>query len=152
MRLDKKHREAVQMVILKNETVKLSEVAKLVKKYGKPASVRELRDMEANRAAHSVIAGCKDQHGDREVLATGRERHDTIYSIVSNSTDIKALDGAKRHIQGNIKGCLVTDKKVKWRQMYISGRISRRRYLWGLATRAYMQLPNILDAIRGDTI
>ena len=56
MRLDKKHREAIQMVILKNETVKLSEVAKLVKKYGKPASVRELRDMEANRAAHSVTS------------------------------------------------------------------------------------------------
>lgn len=146
MRLDKKHRKAIQMAILKNETVTLSEVARLVKKYGKPASVRELRDMEANRAAHSVIAGCKDQHGDREILATGRERNDTIYSVVGNSTDTKALDAAKRQIQGNIRGCLVTDKKVKWRQLYISGRITRRRYLCGLAAREYANLPDILNS------
>ena len=144
MKIDKKYREAIQIAILKNETIRLSDVAKLVKRYGKPASLRELRDREANQAAHRVIAGCKDQHGDREVLATGREHHDTIYTIISNSTDTKVLDSAKRKIQGNIKGCLVTDKKVKWRQMYIRGYINRSQYLLGLATRVYAALPDDL--------
>jgi hypothetical protein len=145
MTLDKTHRDVIQMHILKQETVKLSEVAYLVKKYGKPDSVRKLREKEANQAAHGLIAGCRDQYGDREVFATGRQDNDTIYSIVNNSTDAMALDGAKRQIQGNIKGCLISDKKVKWRQLYISGRISRSRYLWGLASREYVMLPDTID-------
>lgn len=40
----KKHRNVIQMHILKQETVKLSELAHLVKKYGNPDSDRKLRE------------------------------------------------------------------------------------------------------------
>ena len=103
-----------------NMRISSDEIAAILKKHGVSGDTDILQDRYRKRLGQRLMAGIRDECGQREVLAHGSE-----YIVLECCNDQQALKAIRRRIQGQINGLDVSTRKVSGRIRVLDRFISR---------------------------
>lgn len=93
-----------------NRKISSDEVVAILKKHGVSGDVDVLQDSYRRRLGQRFLSGIRDEYGQRELLAAGRE-----YVLVECCNDQRQLQQIQRRLQGQMVGLDVSTNKVNSR-------------------------------------
>ena len=99
--------EEILTALFTNMRISSGEIAAILKKHGVSGDTDVLQDRYRKRLGQRLMAGIRDECGQREVMAHGSE-----YVVLECCNDQKALKAIRRRIQGQINGLDVSSRKV----------------------------------------
>ncbi len=112
--------EEILSALFSNMRISSSEIAAILKKHGVAADADVLQDRYRKRLGQRLMAGIRDECGQREVLAHGSE-----YIVLECCNDQKALKAIRRRIQSQMNGLDESADKVSSRIHVLDRLISR---------------------------
>lgn len=99
--------DEILTALFANMRISSGEIAAILKKHGVSGDTDVLQDRYRKRLGQRLMAGIRDECGQREVMAHGSE-----YVVLECCNDQKALKAIRRRIQGQINGLDVSSRKV----------------------------------------
>ena len=96
--------------LFSNIRISSDEIAAILKKHGVSGDANALQDRYRKRLGQRLMAGIRDECGQREVLAHGSE-----YIVLECCNDQKALKAIRHRIESQVKGLDVSAAKVNGR-------------------------------------
>ncbi len=102
--------EEILETLFSNMRISSDEIAAILKKHGVSGDVNALQDRYWKRLGQRLMAGIRDECGQREVLAHGSE-----YVVLECCNDQKALKAIRHRIENQVKGLDVSAAKVNGR-------------------------------------
>lgn len=114
--------DEILTTLFSNMRISSDEIAAILKKHGVSGDTDVLQDRYRKRLGQRLMAGIRDECGQREVLAHGSE-----YIVLECCNDQQALKAIRRRIQGQINGLDVSTRKVSGRIRVLDRFISRFR-------------------------
>ena len=112
--------EEILNTLFANMRISSGEIAAILKKHGVAADADILQDRYRKRLGQRLMAGIRDECGQREVLAHGSE-----YIVLECCNDQKALKAIRRRIQSQMNGLDESADKVNSRIHVLDRLISR---------------------------
>lgn len=102
--------EEIMDTLFSNMRISSDEIAAILKKHGVSGDANALQDRYRKRLGQRLMAGIRDECGQREVLAHGSE-----YIVLECCNDQKALKAIRHRIESQVKGLDVSAAKVNGR-------------------------------------
>lgn len=102
--------EEILEMLFSNMRISSDEIAAILKKHGVSGDVNALQDRYRKRLGQRLMAGIRNECGQREVLAHGSE-----YIVLECCNDQKALKAIRHRIENQVKGLDVSAAKVNGR-------------------------------------
>ncbi len=102
--------EEIMDTLFSNMRISSDEIAAILKKHGVSGDANVLQDRYRKRLGQRLMAGIRDECGQREVLAHGNE-----YIVLECCNDQKALKAIRHRIESQVKGLDVSAAKVNGR-------------------------------------
>ena len=102
--------EEIMDTLFSNMRISSDEIAAILKKHGVSGDANALQDRYRKRLGQRLMAGIRDECGQREVLAHGSE-----YIVLECCNDQKALKAIRHRIENQVKGLDVSAAKVNGR-------------------------------------
>ena len=102
--------EEIMDTLFSNMRISSDEIAAILKKHGVSGDANALQDRYRKRLGQRLMAGIRDECGQREVLAHGNE-----YIVLECCNDQKALKAIRHRIESQVKGLDVSAAKVNGR-------------------------------------
>lgn len=102
--------EEIMDTLFSNIRISSDEIAAILKKHGVSGDANALQDRYRKRLGQRLMAGIRDECGQREVLAHGSE-----YIVLECCNDQKALKAIRHRIESQVKGLDVSAAKVNGR-------------------------------------
>lgn len=112
--------DEILTALFTNMRISSGEIAAILKKHGVSGDTDVLQDRYRKRLGQQLMAGIRDECGQREVLAHGGE-----YVVLECCNDQQALKAIRRRIQSQINGLDVSSRKVGGRIRVLDRLISR---------------------------
>lgn len=102
--------EEIMDTLFSNMRISSDEIAAILKRHGVSGDANALQDRYRKRLGQRLMAGIRDECGQREVLAHGSE-----YIVLECCNDQKALKSIRHRIESQVKGLDVSAAKVNGR-------------------------------------
>lgn len=102
--------EEIMDTLFINMRISSDEIAAILKRHGVSGDVNILQERYRKRLGQRLMAGIRDECGQREVLAHGSE-----YIVLECCNDQKALKAIRHRIESQVKGLDVSAAKVNGR-------------------------------------
>ncbi len=112
--------DEILTTLFTNMKISSGEIAAILKKHGVTADADVLQDRYRKRLGQRLMAGIRDECGQREVLAHGSE-----YIVLQCCNDQQALKAIRRRIQSQMNGLDLSAGKVNGRIRVLDRLISR---------------------------
>ena len=112
--------EEILNTLFANMRISSGEIAAILKKHGVAADADILQDRYRKRLGQRLMAGIRDECGQREVLAHGSE-----YIVLECCNYQKALKAIRRRIQSQMNGLDESADKVSSRIHVLDRLVSR---------------------------
>ena len=102
--------DEILTVLFTDMKISTEKIVNIFKKYDVSGDVDALQDRYRKRLGQRLMAGIRDECGQREVLAHGSE-----YIVLECCNDQKALKAIRHRIESQVKGLDVSAAKVNGR-------------------------------------
>lgn len=102
--------EEIMDTLFNNMRISSDEIAAILKKHGVSGDANALQDRYRKRLGQRLMAGIRDECGQREVLAHGGE-----YIVLECCNDQRSLKAIRHRIESQVKGLDVSAAKVNGR-------------------------------------